>query len=181
MELLMNKYITALSFVFLTVAISYPMEHIDKSIIPNSSYMIYEDEQTMTGGVPASSRQVTFYTPTGDPIKTIEHHFCFYAMNRKLDQSAPKPQPIAYQIKYWPAISLGWGMTKGVPGDFIAFYDKNGNEIKRYRYDKTNNQITVFSETENTRNTRTYDFKSESELRMLKEFPLDLSIVNQAP
>ena len=172
----MNNYITILSFAFLTTTISYPMEKVDNTVIPNSSYMIYEGQYGIISGVPNTSRNVTFYTCNGDPIATEEHYFRFRLMSRKLDPAAPKPQPIKYEIKYWPAVSCPDGMKKGVPGDFILFYDKNGNQIKSYRYDKTQNQITVFTET----GSNVYQFNSSEDPKALTNFPLDLSVVSEA-
>jgi hypothetical protein len=115
---------------------SYAMEtKVDPSVIPNASYLIYEGAADIVGGIPTSSRLVTFYTCDGTPLQQMNHQFKFPMMNRKLDQSAPKPRPTAYALTYWPAIQIGFGMTKGKPGDFIVFYDQHGNRIESFRYD----------------------------------------------
>lgn len=100
----------------------------DETVVPNSSYVIYEGQSEM-GGVPAKSKLVTFYTCDGDAIVTIPHGFRFPVIERKLDKTAPKPRPTAFKRIWWPAIRLGFGMTKGVPGYMVIFYDKNGNAI----------------------------------------------------
>ncbi len=100
---------------------------------------MYEGATSITGGVPASSKLVTFYTFDGQPLKTIEHKFRFPIIERKLDQMAPKPRPTECEVKYWPAIQLGFGMRKGEPGNFIIFYDKNGNIITRERFNENSN------------------------------------------
>ena len=172
----MNKNITAQFFFFFAAMIVYPM--VDDSVIPNSSYMIYEGQEEVLGGVPASSGQVTFYTNNGDPIKTVEHQFCFYAMERKLDQTAPKPQPVSYKIENRPITAMNSAKTEGASYiDLILFFDKNGNEIKRYYYDKINNQITIFWERGSERGASVYAFKSHKDLKTFKDFPLDLSVV----
>lgn len=133
----MNKY-SVLSLALLCVvntSINAMQEELDESTVPNSSYFVYEGSTGTTGGVPMTSKLVTFYTFDGKPIKTIEHKFRFPVIERKLDRNAPKPRPTEYEVKYWPAIQLPFGMRKGAPGNFILFYDKNGNIINRFRYD----------------------------------------------
>jgi hypothetical protein len=117
----------------------------EETVIPQASYLIYEGAGEI-GGVAGGSKKVTFYTFDGNPIKTIEHHFRFPQMDRLLDPQAPKPQPTRYAVIYWPAISIGWG-TKGMPGHFIHFFDKNNNKINSYRLDTSKpNALTEFDE-----------------------------------
>lgn len=106
---------------------------ISGEVVPNSSYFVYEGDEGIIGGIPTSSKMVTFYGATGDAIETIEHHRCFPIIERKLDPQAPKPQPTSCALRYWPAIRIIGNATKGVPGDFIVFYDKNGNKIVSHR------------------------------------------------
>lgn len=113
----------------------YAMEQQDKpeAIVPNASYAIYEGASGIVGGVPTTSRWVTFYTCDGQSISTIEHKFRFPVIDRMLDGNAPRPRPVDCEVKYWPAIQLCFGLPKGVPGNFILFYDKNRNVIKSLR------------------------------------------------
>ena len=105
-------------------------------IIPGASYLVYEGCPTQNshlahipGGVPGSSKTVTFYTADGDPIETQEHEFRFPMMDAMLDPNAPKPKPTSFTRIWWPAFELGGGMTKGVPGYAILFHDKNGHRF----------------------------------------------------
>lgn len=158
-----------------TTSTAFSSIDVDDSVVPNSSYMIYEGVQGIVGEVPATSRYVTFYTCNGDPIQKVEHHFCFSVMERKLDRLAPKPMPVAYQIKYWPAISIGFGLKEWALGDFIIFYDKNNNKIASYRYDSVHGQITVFIET----HTITYNFDKLVDRKTWSDFPLNLIMLFQ--
>jgi hypothetical protein len=135
----MNRLLSNISTMTLCIIMhtsSYGMEtKVDPSVIPNASYLIYEGAADIVGGIPTSSRLVTFYTCDGTPLQQMNHQFKFPVMTRKLDQSAPKPRPTTYTLAYWPAIQIGFGMTKGKPGDFIIFYDQHGNRIESFRYD----------------------------------------------
>lgn len=108
----------------------------NNTIIPDASYVIYEGASTAHMGIPTTSKTATFYTFNGNAIKTIEHYFRFPLIQKLLDSQAPKPQPTDYQIRYWPAIQIGFG-TKGIPGFFIDFFDKNKNRIKSLRVKKS--------------------------------------------
>jgi hypothetical protein len=152
-----------------------------REIIPHASYVIYEgaSKTGIGSGVPGTSRQVTFYTSNGEPIKTEPFEMCcFSAVERKLDPSAPKPQPTTYKIKFWPAFHLGlvtsiFGLTKGSPGDFIVFHDKNGNIIDSHRYNKESDKVTVFTE------NKTRHYCLSDVLTTDNDFPLDLSIAQE--
>lgn len=156
----------------------------DNTIIPNASYFVYDGEESsiLNGMLPLNSKGVTFYTACGDPIQKIEHHFRTSCMKEKLDPAAPKPQPTTYKIVYWsgcPVINL-WPFftaTKGVPGYFIVFFDKNGNKIKSYRYNINKRKIRIMQEAGNEFIIIKYPFSSIENLRKLNDFPLDLSIV----
>jgi hypothetical protein len=95
-------------------------------------------------GVPSGSERVTFYTYDGEKIKTTEYQIgSFQAQANRLDSTAPKPQPVAYSIKYWECwIGIGY---KGVPGHFMVFHDKHGNQIERFRFEKNKTNIAAFS------------------------------------
>jgi hypothetical protein len=119
---------------------------VDRTVIPNASYYIYEGAPDIIAGViPCAHKYAHFYTATGDLLQTVEHNLC--AMKAKLDPNAPKPQPVKYAVKYWPAFSLGVGKgTKGMPGEFIVFYDKHGNQIDSYRYDKEAQKVFLYED-----------------------------------
>ncbi len=84
-----------------------------------------------------------FYTATGELIQVIENQ---QNLKKWLDPQAPKPQPTSYKFKYWSAIQIGLGMTKGVSGDFVVFYDKNKNVIESHRYNRSTDEVTIFSD-----------------------------------
>ncbi len=117
-------------------------------IIPEASYYVYEgaenDIVAPGSSIPGSSTYATFYNATGDELETITKEQCdFFKLQNKLDSHAPKCQPATYAIKYWSAFQLGGGMTKGTPGYFIVFSDKNGNSIKSYRCHTNTHEITI--------------------------------------
>lgn len=165
----MNKYLLILVLI-IAVVDSYSMEQ-DDSVVPNASYVIYEGDTGVPGGVPHHSRYVTFYSSCGDLIKKIEHNFDFQLIEKRLDSAAPKPQPTKYKIKHCPGISLGFGF-KSEPRDFVVFYDKNGNKIDKFLYDKNNDEMetTIFSETVNHKKYKLQDLLVDS-----NSFLLDLS------
>lgn len=157
-------------------------EHCD-GVIANASYCIYEGASDIVGGIGSSSKYVTFYTYNGNHITKIEHHDEFSKINNMLDHNAPKPQPITCTIKYWPAIPMPFGGTKGVPGWFICFYDKHGNQIDCYRYDEKKHEINVllFSKRQNTyKRQSTFRFDQSNPSLIDKSFPLDLSNTSAA-
>jgi hypothetical protein len=97
-----------------------------------------------------------------------------------LDSIPTKPRPITYDIKHWNAVPLvvkfGKPVIKeGKPGDFIHFYDENGNEIKKYRYDQEKKEISVWMDTQDVK-LKKYTF-SEELLKEDSDFPLDLSTI----
>lgn len=145
-------------------------ERSDLSIIPNATYFVCEGNEHAipTGGIPSNARHATFYTATGDEIQKISRSQAdFFELKSKLDPQAPKPQPVTYAIKYWPAIQLGFGLTKGVPGYFIVFRDKHGNHIESYRYDTAAKKICV-----------SYSPKKLASITDLED--LDTSVVQEA-
>src|SRR5690349_9619970 len=101
--------------------------------VARASYVIYS-HQDMLGGhsyIPSYEQTATFYTFNGDHLRTVDitpqnHN----RLPDLVDRAAPKPQPVRSEVQYWPAIKIGFGMTKGVPGDFIMFRDKHGNCIE---------------------------------------------------
>jgi len=159
-------------------------EQVESEVVKGASYAVC-DGAFITGcmGTPCSGKFVSFFTYDGNLLvkKEIEGHSCCNTKRKfKLDPLAPKPQPVSYQIKYWPGIIVrieglsrlwfGRNIVKGVPGDFIIFCDKHGNRIKSYRFDKNTQQISIFEH-------GTKQQYSLRELKLLKDFSLDLSML----
>ncbi len=140
----MNKFLLSFTLLSASIVLHAMEDKPDDSVVQDSSYFVYEGATGTTGGIPTGSKLVTFYTFDGRPLKTIAHKFYFPIIERKLDQKAPKPQPTEYEIKYWAAHAISLKrldgtvgtVYKGVPGNFILFYDKNGNIIERDRFDE---------------------------------------------
>ncbi len=121
---------------------------VEAAIIKNSSYYIIKttEKNIRTGGTPMSKEAniATFYDADGNELCKIKREEDnFFKLKDNLDPDAPKPKPVSYAIRYWPAISIGFGMRKGAPGYFIVFADKHGNHIKSYRYNERTKQITA--------------------------------------
>lgn len=117
--------------------------------IPQASYYAYEgtegQREELIMGVPSSSKYATFYTFDGNEIKKTQYQIGeFAALAKHLDPAAPKPQPTTYSITYWECW-LGFGY-KGVPGHFMIFHDKRGNEIKRFRFEYGKTDINSFGQ-----------------------------------
>jgi hypothetical protein len=70
-------------------------------------------------------------------------HFLPYWQN--WIQQHKKPQPISFKRIWWPAIRLGFGMTKGSPGYAVYFHDKNGNRIGWKRMDSADEDSSNWS------------------------------------
>jgi hypothetical protein len=115
------------------------------SVIPNASYYIYDRHQSCTvNSSPAllpsgwtGEQKVTFYTFDGVPI--LVRDGSFQKDELCLDRKTPKRRPRFSKRIWWPAIPIGGGFTKGVPGEFILFYDQRGVCIyyTRFPYDGT--------------------------------------------
>ncbi len=89
---------------------------------------------------------------------------------------SPKPKAAEYEIVYKRE---GF---KAVPGYYIVFFDKDGQEIESYRIDKDENEITVLSVSKvcNAQvDTTVFHFSCLHSLRKLTEFPLDLRFVKE--
>ncbi len=143
-------------------------------IVAGASYHIYQGANESSHGIPMTSRHVTFYAYDGTPLATYRYRMgCFSSVEIMLDPTAPKPQPATCVINYWPACELVFGMTKGVPGWFIVFYDRNGNKITRYRYDRDTHVITTgYSRTAG--NTTFLLDEATPQALIDNAFPLDL-------
>lgn len=168
------KFMIALLAVVTNLSV---MASLDESVISQASYMVYDDANDL-GWMSSSGGFVTFYTAQGDYIEKVEHNFRFSSMKSKLDKSAPRPQPVAYKVKYWPAFPIKGNprVTKGVPGDFIIFYDKNGNVIARYRFNK---ESRLFSITSSEGTIVEYSTDHFNDPEVMSTFPLDLSNINK--
>lgn len=91
-------------------------------------------EQKWLWELPTNSKRITFYTCDGNPIKTTEYSIGrFEGVRKCLDPAAPRPQPTKYSIKYWECW-IGF-VYKGVPGHFMVFHDKHGNQIESFRFE----------------------------------------------
>ena len=155
-------------------AIDYENKH-DNPIIADASYVVYDKDL----------KNKTFYTYDGNPIikiknkapnlRTKDYTHPLSTRNRRLDPEAPKPQPIYYTIEYYRAF-------KGRSGYRIYFLDKNDNEIKWYRYNKKLQAIQISNEGIYNKDDKLIDFYKlprNHDLEPLKNFPLDLSIVQE--
>lgn len=170
----MKKYVLSI-FLLLAHSISFGKED-NSATIKNSSYVIFEGASEIMGHVPASSKYATFYTFDGEEIKKEEYSVGYFsAVYKKLDPSAPKPQPRYYKIQYWPAFSNGY-ITKGQPGDFVVFYDKNGNRIQSCRYNRSTDEVSIFSRAKDGIDTYYLEALKESKN---PNFPFDLSKVKE--
>ena len=127
---------------------SYAMEenNYDFSQIEGASYYIIEgnEKSIPLGGIPGSAKYTIFYDADGNVLKKVNKEECdFFQLSRKLDPNAPKPKASTYAIKYWPAISIGFGLKKGSPGYFMVISDKNGNHLRSFRYNEKTKKITI--------------------------------------
>lgn len=111
-------------------------------VIPESSYYCFstgpksnDPVYNLPWGCSGGDRLVTFYKSNGDIVKSLVGDYVGRGqyLNSLLDPTAPKPQPISYKRIWWPAIRLGFGMTKGAPGYMVLFHDKNGNRFECIR------------------------------------------------
>lgn len=162
------------TYLLLPSITALPMYSMDQEVVPKASYVVFEGEAKL-GGVSPFSRWAIFYSSTGVALETVAHHGDFEAMKHRLDRTAPKPQPVSCEIEYCPA--LGFGRREGDPGHLILFYDKNGNTVDRYRYDTATHVINDCS----TGHERIFRYMAPDmtadDLRVLSEFPLDVSQV----
>lgn len=148
--------------------------HDGDEIIPHASYFICEgvDARSVVGGMSPTSKYAIFYSFDGNPIAKREHKFHFSAMEALLDPKAPKPQPVLCVVQQVLAASLG---KKGPAGWFVVFYDKNGNQIKRYNYNRECHIITLFDgEHDGEYSFTDYELNESKPYAMHAKFPLDL-------
>ena len=151
---------------------SLPVYNTDYSVVSNASYCLLKRQSK------EKTLSVDFYTFDGEKIITKESYpsaefgggwgaRCPEAM---LDQGAPKPRPVSCKVWYWPAYRVLFS-TKGCPGWFISFFDKNGFVIDQFRFDKDTSIITVGFDQEEC-------FVDVSRPQTIdKKFSLDLSLL----
>lgn len=107
----------------------------ESKIIPGASYAIYDEHQSYTtttkpynlpGGYSRGPQDITYYTCDGKELAKIPLNFTG-GPDPRIDPEAPKPLPVSFRRVWWPAFAIGgWGLTKGVPGEFVLFFDKRG-------------------------------------------------------
>lgn len=141
-----SKHLAFLA-VLVVSTLSYGMEvEEESSIIKDASYVIERGSDFFGFGQSTPG----FYTATGKLIQEVEDQafrgFKMQHLETRLDPDAPKPKVASYKFKYWPAIQVGCGMTKGIPGDFVVFYDKNKNVIESHRYNSSTGEVIIFSD-----------------------------------
>lgn len=102
-------------------------------IIPQASYLVYEKQNALTGGVPIESQQATFYTYNGIKLATVFHNHYFATMHKRLDPCARKPQPTSYRLTHLADHQNISGRIQA-PGYYLIFFDKNHNAIKPAYY-----------------------------------------------
>ncbi len=138
----MNKFFV-LSTLCITLSSSVLFARINTiDTVPHASYLVYDNGDSFFKSGSQSACYVTYYTAQGDQIKRVNKlQRCGFMF--RLDPSAGKPQPTTYAIKYEPAYMVG---RMKIQGDFIFFYDKHGNVIKRYRFNQNKNKLTDFED-----------------------------------
>jgi hypothetical protein len=104
--------------------------------IPGASYAVFEGSK--------KSGNVTFYTFDGNPIITVPAHLAYHVYLKvnslRLDPSAPKPQPVTYEIKPVSKIFKSGKST-------LFFYDKHNNVIAEFEcYKKSNSFSIIFKD-----------------------------------
>lgn len=160
-----KKKILAIGLFATIITANFYVLSMDHSIIPNASYYIYDD----------GKKHVTFYTFDGDKIQTIEFNSKFESIINRLDPKAPKPQPVFYEIKQWKIMDneCVW---------CIVFYDKNGNTIASYRYDRKTHEIIIYTQNlmEHELWPSTFKFNEENPRFMVQSFFVDLSNISCA-
>lgn len=150
--------------------------HDNDEPIANASYAIYSGKPPHPLVSKETACRVTFYTFDGNPIITVNHpeqfHFGYpkVAGRLRLDPSAPKPQPVTYEIQYASRFPTLAGSSKCI----IYFYDKNGNLIEQYTCDTEGGFLVIYY----CLGTTPY-IKNIDQLRGLTHFPLDLSRVSE--
>lgn len=156
--------------------------------IPGASYAIFEGGKAPSP-LSRSQKNVTFYSFDGNPIITLAHpsayRFGYPKVNPglRLDPSAPKPQPVTYEIKRSSKIFYSGKCT-------IIFYDKHNNALAEFECYKTNDTIAIAFPNPGIQPGRigaviTLSAPNFDGLRDMvatfKNFPLDLSRATEKP
>lgn len=106
-------------------------------VIKDASYYVIDTNPKIDspiydipGAISGNCKYITFYTFDGNPIITIPFEIKnMFDIQEMIDVSAPIPKPYSFRKIWWPAIQVGFGLTKGSPGYAVMFHDKNGNRI----------------------------------------------------
>jgi len=139
------------------------VNNVGSMTIKSASYYCHEKPGSRLVGYKLGSKTVTFYTFDGQQLITVQNNG---DMSRRLDPDTPKPQISKYKIYYWAGIPLGGGLTYAPKGDYILFYDNNGNGINGTRYQgvvpPTAESLEVYNKDYNLQ-FATYDGYDDSE------------------
>lgn len=96
-------------------------------VIKDASYVIYHNADS------SAKEYATFYSAEGERVGGFSYHQIKQEMRMQLDPHAHKPQPVSCKKIYW--------LSPSDAGYYLAFYDKNENEIRRYAYNPSDNTI----------------------------------------
>lgn len=120
-----------ISFLLITICslISRASEPHRSLIIKNASYLVYEKQNNITGGVPLESQKATFYSHKGNALVTVAHNHHFRSMSKRLDPTAYKPQPTYFKIEYMRESKKNSGIIQP-SGYYVIFFDKNRNAVR---------------------------------------------------
>jgi hypothetical protein len=168
----MYKYLIAAS-AFLITLHSYAQ---DDQVIKGAAYYVYENTDPKSGYIVMGSKHVTFYTHDGQKLVTLATEGFLEPQNFRLDPAAPRPQPATFRLISFPRIR-----EQGPEGDWVAFFDKHGNRIKGYEYDKeTQGLFIAFDQITKEEINVEFPLNDLEKIRSIQprsNFRLDLSIV----
>lgn len=105
------------------------------AVIPDASYTVSQYHIENPGknlgfGEPGgASKYLVYCRADGQAIVAAPYSVGNTQHSRMLDVNAPKPMVFSYRKFYWPAINLGWGLTKGCPGYMVVNYDANNFQL----------------------------------------------------
>lgn len=182
------KFMIRKTFALLaTISIATHAFAIDDTIIPQASYLVYERD--FGNGPDSLSKEVTFYTFDGNPIITMEHHWTTRTeLLKKIDPSAPKPQPVSYEISKPRSVWDPFLVVMGVqPPCFIIFYDQHDNVIAKFDCYKKRKTLSIIVRNPAVQPGRIGEFTriTVPNFEFLKTnnviIPLDLSRVSEKP
>lgn len=158
--------------------------------IANASYAIFEGGKEPNNSIFYPNNRpplnVTFYTFDGNPIVTVNNPYRDGYPKRchlRLDPSAPKPQPVTYEIKPVSKMHALFGSGKSI----IFFYDKHNNVILQHECYKKNKTLSFIIRNHAVESGRIGEFTriTVPNFEFLKTnnviIPLDLSRVSEKP